>query len=197
VTDPRVARTREHVLAAAGELLAEEGREGFSIDAVARRSGVARTTIYRHWPELGELLFDTFRAMGHHIPQVDTGSVRGDLVALYGALAAGWETSCIGRCMPVLLDMTRRDPGLRDLHRRFIDERRAPSRRAIEAGVARGELPPEVDAEALVDRIAGPIFYRQLVAQRPMGPAEVERLVDDVLAGGLPPAERQPSRPAR
>jgi AcrR family transcriptional regulator len=133
VTDPRVARTREHVLAAAGELLAEEGREGFSIDAVARRSGVARTTIYRHWPELGELLFDTFRAMGHHIPQVDTGSVRGDLVALYGALAAGWETSCIGRCMPVLLDMTRRDPGLRDLHRRFIDERRAPSSRTERA----------------------------------------------------------------
>ena len=102
MTDPRVTRTKEHVLAVAGDLLADEGRQGFSIDAVAKRSGVARTTIYRHWPELGDLLFDTFRAMGHVVPIVETGSVRDDLVALYGALASGFGNSCLGRCMPVL-----------------------------------------------------------------------------------------------
>ena len=186
MTDPRVARTKEHVLAVAGDVLADEGREGFTIDAVAKRSGVARTTIYRHWPELGDLLFDTFRAMGHSIPQFDTGSVRDDLVALYGALTGGLGTSCLGRCMPVLLDMTHRDPALAELHKTFIAERRTPSRLAIEAGMARGELPTDIDVDALIDRIAGPVFYRHLVVQEPMTPDEVERLVDDVLNQRLP-----------
>ena len=186
MTDPRVTRTREHVLAVAGDLLAEDGREGFTIDAVARRSGVARTTIYRHWPELCDLLFDTFRAMSHVVPPADTGSVRDDLVALYGALATGFGTSCLGRCMPALIDMTRRDPALATLHKAFIAERRAPSRAAIEAGITRGELPADLDVDGLIDRIAGPVFYRQLVVQQPMAAAEVGRLVDDVLRGRLP-----------
>lgn len=184
MTDPRVARTRAVVLEAAGDVLAEDGREGFTIDAVARRSGVARTTIYRHWPDLGELLYDTFRAMGHAKPDVDTGSVRDDLVALYQALAAGFDSS-IGRCIPVLLDVTRREPGLAEVHQQFIAERRGPSRRALEAGVARGELPADIDVEALIDRIAGPVFYRHLVVQRPMSGAEIERLVDDVIVAAL------------
>ena len=174
------------MLAVAGDLLAEDGREGFTIDAVARRSGVARTTIYRHWPELCDLLFDTFRAMSHVVPPADTGSVRDDLVALYGALATGFGTSCLGRCMPALIDMTRRDPALATLHKAFIAERRAPSRAAIEAGITRGELPADLDVDGLIDRIAGPVFYRQLVVQQPMAAAEVGRLVDDVLRGRLP-----------
>lgn len=187
MTDPRVARTRQRVLAAAGELLAERGREGFTIDALARCSGVARTTIYRHWPDLDVLLFDTFRALAEPATvDVDTGSVRDDLVRIYQGLAAGFGDSCIGRCLPVLIDVTRRDPDLADLHRSFVAERRAPARRAVTAGVARGELPADLDVEALVDRLAGPVFYRYLVARSPMTDAEIERLVDDTLAGRLP-----------
>jgi AcrR family transcriptional regulator len=174
------------VLEVAGEVLAEEGREGFTIDAVARRSGVARTTIYRHWPDLGDLLYDTMRAMGHSIPAADTGSLRDDLVTLYSALVSGFETSCIGRAMPVFLDITRRDASLRPLHREFIAERRRPSLDAVARAVERGELPDDVDAERLVDRIAGPVFYRHLVVQDPYTVADVEQLVDDVLDGELP-----------
>lgn len=202
VTDPRVVRTKEHVLAVAGDLLAEEGREGFTIDAVAKRSGVARTTIYRHWPELGELLYDTVRAMGHSFPHTSTGSVRDDLVANYRALTHGFLTSCLGRSMPVLLDITRRDPAMAKLHEDFIAERRTPSRVAIEAGIERGELPADLDVESLIDRIAGPVFYRHLVVQDSMTPAEVERLIDDVLGGQLPTktttaTSAKTTRPAR
>ena len=184
--DPRVERTKAHVLAVAGELLAEEGREGFSIDAIGRRSGVARTTIYRHWPELGDLLYDTIRSMADPVAAPDTGSVRDDLVVLYAGLTAGFETSCVGRAMPVLIDLCRRDPALRPLHRAFIAERRQPALDAIRRGVARGELPDDTDPDLLVDRIAGPVFYRYLVVQEPYGAADVERLVDDVLATRSP-----------
>jgi AcrR family transcriptional regulator len=189
--DPRVARTRAHVLQVAGEVLAEEGREGFTVDAVSRRSGVARTTIYRHWPELGDLLYDTFRAMGHEVPAPDHGSVRDDLVAMYGALADGFSASCLGRSMPVLLDIVRRDPTLQPLHHAFIAERRRPSLLAIRRGMARGELPGDLDPERLVDRLAGPVFYRQLVVQDPMTRDEVQQLVDEVLTGDLPRKRRR------
>jgi AcrR family transcriptional regulator len=192
--DPRVARTRAHVLAAAGHLLADEGRQGFTVDAVAKRSGVARTTIYRHWPDAADLLFDTLRDMAHTSPDVDTGAVRSDLLAIYRALAAGLTTSLIGRCTTTLLDMTRRDPALRPLHRAFIAERRQPALDAIARGIERGELPPDVDAEAVVDRLAGPVFYRHLVVQDPYAAADVERLVDDVLAAVPTRARRRRPR---
>ena len=152
---------------------------------------VARTTIYRHWPELGDLLYDTVRSMAEPVTVPDTGSVRDDLISLYRGLNAGFRTSCVGRAMPVLLDISRRDPALRPLHRAFIAERRRPAVEVIRRGIERGELPADVDADLLVDRIAGPVFYRHLVVQEPYSAAEVERLVDDVLA------TRAPSRRGR
>ena len=196
--DPRVARTRANVLAVAGELLAEEGREGFSVDAIAKRSGVARTTIYRHWPEIGDLLFDTLRDMTRAAAAPDTGSARDDLVALYSSLTTSFETSCVGRAMPVMLDITRRDPALRPLHRSFIAERRQPAVDAVRRGIERGELAADIDADLLIDRIAGPVFYRYLVVQDPYSPADVQRLVDDVLGGALPRRSRtRPTAAAR
>ena len=194
-TDPRVTRTKAHILAAAGELIAEQGREGFSIDAVARTSHVARTTIYRHWPDIGALVLDTFRAMGEAIPlQVDTGSVRSDLIALYTALAVGFTKSSAGRALPSMMDMARRDKALLSAHRAFITDRRRPSVDAIQRGIERGELPADTDAETLVDRLAGPVFYRQLVVQQPYTARDVEHLVNDTLAGPLPNLPRRAKR---
>ncbi len=88
-----------------------------------------------------------------------------------------------------MLDMTQRavdaggPPGLR---------RRAPPALldAIRRGLERGELPADLDAERLVDRLAGPVFYRHLVVQEPYTGGDVERLVDDVLGGRLPTRRR-------
>jgi AcrR family transcriptional regulator len=181
-TDARVRRSKEAVLDAAAELLGEEGAAGFSIDAVARRSGVARTTIYRHWPEPSALLFDTFRHGAEPMPVPDSGSLRVDLVELYTHLSEKLPRTCYGRMLPVLLDAAFRDPTLTPVHREFVRERRQPARQVIGRGVARGELPADVDVEALIDRLAGPVFYRFLVVQQPYDRADVERLVDATLA---------------
>jgi AcrR family transcriptional regulator len=179
--DPRVARSREAVLVAAAELLGEEGAAGFSIDAVARRSGVARTTIYRHWPEPPALLFDAFRHAAEPTPVPDTGSLRDDLVELYTHLSEKLPRTCYGRMLPVLLDAATRDPTLAPIHREFIRERREPVREVIRRGVARGEAPSDIDVEPLIDRLTGPVFYRFLVVQEPYRRADVERLVDATL----------------
>ena len=109
---PASRRSKEAVLDAAGELLGEEGARRVHVDAVARRSGVARTTIYRHWPEPSALLFDAFRYGVEPTPVPDTGSVRDDLVELYTHLSEKLPGTCYGRLLPVLLDaaVARRGP---------------------------------------------------------------------------------------
>jgi AcrR family transcriptional regulator len=186
--DTRIARTRSAVLEAAVDLLAAGGSEGFSIDAVAKRSGVARTTIYRHWPDADDLLVAAIETVCVNPADPDTGSVRGDLTALYVSLVERLATTRLGQVLPVMLDLARRDEALRPLHRRFVQDRRRPSLAAIAKGIERGELPEGSDAESMVDRIAGPIFYRFLVLQDPYGKRQVERLVDDVLAAVRQPA---------
>ena len=195
--DPRVARSKDTVLAATAELLGQEGAAGFSIDAVARRSGVARTTIYRHWPEPSALLFDAFRYGSEATPAPDTGSVRDDLVELYTHLSERLPRTCYGRMLPVLLDAATRDPALAPVHRDFIRERRQPARDVIRRGVERGELPADVDVESLIDRLAGPVFYRFLVVHEPYRRADVERVVDATLCSLSTSAPRRQRSRAR
>lgn len=184
--DPRVERSRALVLEAAGELVAEAGVVGFNVEAVAKRAGVARTTIYRHWPDPNQLLFDTFSCMSMKPPPADTGDIRADLAAVYGHLAVAMADSEWGRMLPAMLDACFRDPSLQPLLKEFTAARRQPTRAVLERAVERGQLPADVDIERLIDRIAGPIFYRFLVLQDPCSPAEVQQLVDDVLAARLP-----------
>jgi AcrR family transcriptional regulator len=80
--DGRVRRSRERVLTTTFELLGESGVGGFSVDEVARRSGVAKTTIYRHWPSREALVIDACSRITdeQHVP--DTGSLEGDVTAI-------------------------------------------------------------------------------------------------------------------
>lgn len=182
MTDPRVERTRALVLDATGELVAEGGVAGFTVDAVAKRCGVARTTIYRHWPDPNQLLFDTFACMGEKLPVDETGDVAADLTAGYQHLVAKLGDSEWGRMLPAMLDAAFRDPSLKPLLQAFTDARRQPTRDLLARAIERGELPDDVDVERLIDRIAGPIFYRFLVLQQPYGPDDVASLVADALA---------------
>ena len=80
--DLRVRHSKEVVMATTYELLSEEGLAGVTVDAVARRSGVAKTTIYRHWPSREALLLDACAQMGPHFDIPDAGSFPNDLRAL-------------------------------------------------------------------------------------------------------------------
>ena len=81
---PRSDEARRKALEAARELIVEKGVVNLTIEDVAARSGVAKTTIYRHWPERTALIVDTVNAMFEHLRTPDTGSLRGDLEAFFG-----------------------------------------------------------------------------------------------------------------
>lgn len=181
-TDPRVARSRAAILEACGDLIAEEGFAGVTIEAVAARSGAAKTTIYRHWPSREALLIEAFGACS--VPPAappDTGSARADVRGVLGGLAQKLNDGdwCASMCS--LVDAAVRDDELARLHAATIAERRRPLTDALERGVRRGDLPPHLDIDRAVALLAGPLFYRAMVSREPVDGPFVDAVVDAVL----------------
>ena len=104
---PRSEEARRKALAAATDLIVERGVGNLTIEEVAARSGVAKTTIYRHWPERASLIIDTVRASFEHVATPDTGSLRGDLEACFGGMVRA-DLSRQGRPDHALPDRRRR-----------------------------------------------------------------------------------------
>lgn len=179
-TDPRVVRSQERVLEAALGELAERGYGGFSMNGVATRAGVARSTIYRLGHDRLSLVAAAMETLnvqprpgpGEHDP-------RTDVVAIVTHLASAMQSSLMSDCLPAVLDGAERDAGLKELHHRYSTERRTRLVEAItrlkESGQAVGD--PERAAEAL----AGAVFYRRLMTPAPLRTDEVEGLVATVL----------------
>lgn len=176
--DPRVARSRQAVLTAAAELLAELGFGRVTIEAVATRSGVARTTIYRHWPDLHHLLAEALESVMDPCTELDTGTLRGDLTVVLTGLARTLTTSAAAGVFTSMVDAAERDPDIAELQRNFAQERRKAARTAIERAVARGEIGPDVDVHVEASLIAGPLFYRRMVSREPITDAFVAAIVE-------------------
>ncbi len=179
--DPRVLRSREAVLLAAVELLAEHGASGVTVEAVAHRSGVAKTTIYRHWPESSELVLDAIRGLAHPCAAPDTGSLRGDLTEILATMAESLADSPLARVLPSLVDAADRDPAMADVQRVWVQERRASLRTALSRAEARGEIGPGVDADLIAAMCGGSLFYRRLVSHEPLSAAFLAGVVDGTL----------------
>jgi AcrR family transcriptional regulator len=192
VLDPRVERSRDQVLAATLAVLREVGYGALTIEAVAARSGVAKSTIYRHWAGKAQLVIDTFeRAAGHEAPVVPPpGPVRERVEALLRA-AVGDLTSSADRLaclMPALIDAAERSDEIAVVVADIAECKAAALREVLDAGVAAGELPHHTDTAVLADALLGPILLARLFHRPGPGPADVPRLVDQVLpvVGPLP-----------
>ena len=173
--DPRVVRSKAAILDACTDLIAQDGIERLSVEAVAARSGAAKTTIYRHWPSRAALIMDAVgRCAGEAMAPPDTGSLRDDIVAVLGGLATALRDEAWCATMRSLVDAAARDPELARLHSEAVAERRRPLTDVLERGIERGELPADLDIDHAVAVLAGPLFYRAMVSR--------ERLDEDVVA---------------
>jgi AcrR family transcriptional regulator len=181
--DPRVVRTRAAVLAATCDALVEEGYAGVTIDGICRRCGVARTTVYRHWGSLPELVFDAVRSVKPPFEAPDTGSVRDDVLALLWQLRDALQQSRWGELLPVLVDASFREGEVFERHCAVAREGRNRMRQVLDRGVDRGELVADIDLDLLVERLGAPLFYRHLIGREPVEDAYLSRLVDSTLAG--------------
>jgi AcrR family transcriptional regulator len=183
---PRDARADTAILAAAGEVLAEQGLPGFTVDAVAARAGVAKATIYRRWPSRSELLLETAVMAAVEVPDPDTGSLREDLVTLLQGLAHKMRDTLAGQILPAVVAEAAVNPEMKDAFAVHVCDRRERVLRAIRRGMDRGELRDDVDPSFVADLLGGPIFMRVLMIDAPIDDALVETTVDAVLYGLTP-----------
>jgi AcrR family transcriptional regulator len=159
-------RARQRVLAAALDQLAEQGSAGFTMEAIARRAGASKATLYRHWPSSSALLVDAMAAAFRSFPAPATGDLRGDLVALLTSAADLLTGERFPRLMAAVVDLAERDPALARLHADLTAQRRQPVLDVLCQGQERGEVAATADLELLVDLLTAPFFYRRLIDPR-------------------------------
>jgi AcrR family transcriptional regulator len=172
------------VLNAAQELLAEGGVKRLTIERVSRRTGVAKTTIYRRWRSREELALAVVLEMTHAVVDApgDDTSTRSELVSLLGSVVAFLGGTPMGTVMRGLASEVATDPRLGTAFRdTVVAMRRDKLARVVQDGVARGELRQGIDVDLLHDFLFGPVYYRLLVTGMPLDDALPEQIVDAVL----------------
>lgn len=171
------------ILRAAVEEMAEVGYGGVTIESIAARAGVGKSTIYRHWPDKLELIADAFETFHEQlVPDLGDRSVHESLALLLAHLAEVVIDSTWSRCIPALIEGAERDPRVREFHHRYAADRRQALIDLIVRGIRDGEVRGEVDPELAVSALLGAIFYRRLWTPHPLDPVETRRLVELVLA---------------
>lgn len=161
--DPRTARTRERVLAATVELVGEIGFGRVTMGGVAARAQVARSTLYRHWTDLPELLDEALRTHVLRSIDPDSGDLRGDLLTLLRAAAGFLGDRDLRGTFLAMLAEAQLDPALAEVHARAEHARRARLVAVLERARQRGELAADVDVEVLLDDLVAPVFHRTMM----------------------------------
>lgn len=191
--DPRRVRSRDRLLDAATELLAAGGAEAVTVEAVTRRSKVARTTLYRNFGNSTGLLAAAFERL---IPPAETppetGSLRERLTGLLIQKSALLEQAPVQQALLAWLGMAARTPGdavtaepgspaMLSLRTRLIEHYRQPFDRILASDEARAAL-GDPDPDFAVAQLLGPVLFLRLTGMRPVTQADCERIVEGFLA---------------
>ncbi|MEO6158880.1 MAG: TetR/AcrR family transcriptional regulator, partial [Ilumatobacteraceae bacterium] len=138
---PRDDAASPAILQATLDEVAEVGLAGLTVEAVAARAGVGKATIYRRWSSKEALMLDAWVSCTPDKAVPHTGSLRGDLLALFSHVEAGLTTGMMQRIFPQMIAAAKVNPGVADAYRSFIAQRRRPLRTVLERAVDNGELP--------------------------------------------------------
>ncbi|MFI6878556.1 TetR/AcrR family transcriptional regulator [Streptomyces sp. NPDC050400] len=179
----RTARVRAAVLAAAGDVLAEEGFDRLDLADVARRAEVGKTTVYRRWTSPTGLVADLLAEMAEEsLPRSATGSLRGDLTANAQLVRRTLADPRQGPLFRAVIAAATCDPRTAEALGRFYAVRVAEWAPVVEEAVDRGELPAGTDAAEVVRAVSAPLYYRLLTTGTAPTEADAARAVEAVLA---------------
>jgi AcrR family transcriptional regulator len=184
---PRSDATRGAILRAAYELLSEGGLRNFTIEGVAARSGVARTTIYRWWPSKGALAMDGFlETTAPHITFPHTRSATADLKVQLRLCAKSLRGPA-GRILCGIIAEGQNDPEtIAVFTERYLTPRRREATAIFQRGIDSGEFRPDLDIQAVQSALYSSLHLR-LLLREPIDDSWVERLADGILRGCLAP----------
>jgi AcrR family transcriptional regulator len=183
---PRSERAAKAIIDATLDLLAEEGGvAGVSIEAVAARAGVGKTTIYRRWPNKEALIIDALAALKEPFPDPGGASVRDDLVAFARAFLSDKTDKKRLDCYWSIMSGAERYPELMArFTREIVEPRRDMLRRILRHGIDSGALRADVDIEVTMWMITGAVAQRVRAFGAGPVPADfAERVIDTLLPG--------------
>jgi AcrR family transcriptional regulator len=185
---PKDARADRAILETTLELIAERGAHAFRTEDVAARAGVGKGAIYRRYRSKEELVTAAVAALvREEIAVPDTGSTRGDLLALMREAVELYRSSLPGRLVPKLIGAMADNPELaRAVRDGFVAVRRSALSEVLRRGVERGDLRSDLDLELALDVLGGPLFYRLLVTGGPLDEQLAESVADLILRGFAP-----------
>lgn len=187
--DPRVERTREVVLDAVRDLARTEGIHAVTAQRVSSLTGVSRSTIHRHWPDVRVLLIDAF---AEPVPYVDTpvlGDLRTDLAVDLHAFRLMLEDRGTLAVLLNLMSESILDDGFAELVRSHSDVHFDRLRRVLAAGQRSGQLRDDIDVDVAASLLAGPLLFRRVALGQPVTPADVDLVVERFIAAHTPPPQ--------
>ncbi len=180
--DTRVRQTERTVFAATLALVAELGPAAVTIERVAERSGVARSTIYRRWSDVNQLFLDAFDEFTRLSPLSLTGDLVTDLRAFARHYGRELDDPSFFSVMIFLMDASLGSKEYRARYRAIARQRQRRGAAIVRAAVAAGELPPDTDAAALADAIMAPLFQQRAAKHVPVTDADADEAVRSALA---------------
>jgi AcrR family transcriptional regulator len=178
---PRSEVARKAALRATVDLMLEQGVEAVTFEDVAARSGVAKTTLYRHFGTKQGLVVEAAGSCFVPVTTPDTGDLLEDLTIL---LVQGRDHEShrqLTELFPMLIAAGDRDPELRALLRRQHEERRRPTRTVLQLAQLRGEISRDLDLEVVGSMILGPFTIRKMVEREDVTEAYARRVLEQVV----------------
>lgn len=183
----QTARTK--MLRAAQELMTRHGIDACTIEEVARRSGVAKTTIYRHFGGVDDLVMAATDDMIEEVATPDHGSLREDLSAIVHSFRSIVRHDAFRRMFASMLTRAVNDPEFAKLYDQAQETRHIPLRIAIQRGIARGEVDPAIDIETAMFFVQGPFVAKRLIEMGDLTDREIDVFLD-LIVKALAPAGR-------
>ncbi len=188
---PRSAQAHKAILDATLELLAEGGFQGLSIEEVAARAGVGKTTIYRRWSSKEELVIDAFHAVQVDLSMVDTGNFRNDLVTLLkAAYQSMMARPLLEQLVVKIIGEYQTNP---EIFQVFITQLLVPRfqqfRHMVEQAQARNEIRRDIDWTLVIELVSGSLYFHWIIT-RFLAPSSsftpdewVEQMIDMLMQG--------------
>lgn len=177
--DPRVARSRTAVLRTATDLLVEGGPSAVTIDAIVARSGVARSTIYRHWDTRDDVVMAVIESCAPQIdpPDADLG-FEAALRLLIEQLCAMLNDPDWARVLPALFALRNQEHGIAALEQRLEERQEDAVVSVLERGIAEGRLDPHLDVDQASALLVGPLLFANLMGKPAVDEAFADHVVD-------------------
>jgi AcrR family transcriptional regulator len=186
MTDARFERTRALVYQAVSQVLVSEGLVGLTVDRIAAESGVARSTIYRNWPDLAVLACEAFDELMHE-ESLDLGI--NPRIGLHDYLvdyARRLNDPTYAAMLVALIEGSWRDDAFAEVHRRAFSQTRSRAASIVRRAQKEGLIGANLDAQQCVEDLVAPFLYRRVVTQNRITPRQVDELHSRLLERWTP-----------